>query len=210
MSEKRDYSRARFIYDETYTFSSCELTCPGEPSVKSLYAREIYEFLDRTKNAEAEKTSLREDNATLEHLLHDCEAGAREHITQMEILEAENDRLREDLQFLQVEYGDSDESMTGDALALKERCNVLAERDRLREELKQAMATLELGQINCDDIFNNLKQAASVANAKRIKAEAELAAAKGRYGKLKQIIIDLHWPEACQVARKALEVSDDD
>lgn len=62
--------------------------------------------------------------------------------TVLELLD-EIERLRADLAFLQQEYGDSDEPMTEDAEELKERCQVLKERDELRAQVATMKSLLE-------------------------------------------------------------------
>jgi len=59
MIERSRYSKAKFKYDDTYIFSSCELSCPGEPTHRLLYAREVYEAFDELKYLRSENTRLR-------------------------------------------------------------------------------------------------------------------------------------------------------
>ena len=133
---------------------------------------ELWEALERYRNRQVDVIEK------LDEKLEKIEAGVVG-------LQTENTRLREDLRFLQAEYGDSDEPMTGDALVLKERCQVLTERDRLREKLAAA----------------NRREGALIQTIKDLLMSADCSWEERNEGH--------DWLEACRAARKALEVPAD-
>jgi len=69
-------------------------------------------------------------------------------------LEIENTGLRDDLAFLQQEYIDDKEPVTGDARELKARLCVLQERDKLRTENGQLRADLAALRSALEELVN--------------------------------------------------------